>query len=107
MSVDSRGACEVIWIRGTVLVRDPQYRASLYFCIRQRKLPGNLLAPFTKGGQNLGRRRNRGPDRGSAGDIDEVNAGGHSLGQPDIQCADLRVDVDEEGEAGPPSDFHY
>jgi hypothetical protein len=36
-----------------------------------------------------------------------VNAGGHSLGQSNIQCADLRVDVGEEGGAGPPSDLHY
>ena len=41
-----------------------------------------------------------------ANDIDEMDSGRHLLRHTSVQCADLGVDVGEEGKPGLPTDLH-
>jgi hypothetical protein len=43
---------------------------------------------------------------GLPGNVDEADANGHSLGQPGVQCTDLRMNVGSKSESRPPPNFH-
>ena len=43
---------------------------------------------------------------GLSGHVNEADADGHSLGQPGVQCTDLRMNVGQKGESRPTPDLH-